>query len=61
MKKLCIIAISLLLLTNFNIELQAERQTKINEIMNLITKEKLENYLKNIISFGPRVTGSEEC
>ena len=59
MKKLCFLIMAILLI-NWNFKIEAENNKVIN-VMKLVTKEKLEKSLKDIISFGPRVTGTEAC
>lgn len=62
MKKLLTLMVILLLVINFDISYDIKaKDSKINDVMNFITKEKLEEYLKTIISFGPRVTGTGAC
>lgn len=38
-----------------------ENKLKVLEVMQLVKKDALEKYLEDIISFGPRVTGTESC
>jgi len=38
-----------------------KNNSKVLEVMHLIKKDAVEKYLKDIISFGPRVTGTASC
>ncbi len=64
MKKMCSIAVVLIFLSGFSwadIASYEKDESKIVEVTQHITKEMLQHYLENIISFGPRVTGTEAC
>ena len=49
-----------MMLINWDFEIEAGNNKVIN-VMELVTKEKLEESLKDIILFGPRLTGTEAC